>query len=194
MSTESLSPDVTPNPEMDGVDHINVYSRAKTQLGQDLSNFAHVPIHHPKYGFFASVEAFWYWVSTGRQHDSLRRLYGATAKTAGIRLNPVKIDETEFVNLIQDALRLKVAQNPKLRDALKKSTLPLRHYFIYGTNPPMVREPRKHVWQMQCLENIRTALKEGRPIVLADGTPAETKTIKEIVENPIPLEFTLRDD
>lgn len=194
MSTAPLSPDVTPNPEMDGIDHINVYSRGKTDLGVALSNFAHIAIQHPKYGFFASLEAFWYWVSTGKKHDDLRRLYGSTAKTAGIRHNPVKIDESEFANLIQDALRLKVAQNRKLCEALKKSDLPLRHYFVYGNNPPVVREQRKHMWQMQCLENIRTALKEGRPIILSDGTPAETQTIKEVVENPMPREFQLSDD
>lgn len=171
---------------MDGVDHLNVYSKGRTLLGQQLSNFAHLAINHPKHGFFASVEAYWYWVSTGLQHDSLRRLYGATAKTAGIRFNPVKMDESDFVNLIQDALRLKVAQNPKLREAMKKSTLPFRHYFVYGSNPPLVRESRKHMWQMQCLENIRKNLQEGKPIVLSDGTPAETTTIREIVENPVP--------
>lgn len=179
---------------MDGVDHLNVFSRGRTQLGQDLSNFAHIAINHPKYGFFASLEAYWYWISTGKRHEELRRLYGSTAKTAGIRHNPVKVDEAEFVNLIQDGLRLKVAQNPKLRDALKKSTLPLRHYFVYGNNPPVVREQRKHMWQMQCLENIRTALQEGRPILLSDGTPAETQTIREIPENPVPREFQLADD
>jgi len=189
-----LSNDVTPNPEHDGVDHINVYSRGRTPLGRALSNLEHIAINHPKYGFFASLEAFWYWVSTGMQHDDLRRLYGATAKSAGIRYIPVKMDESHFVNLIQDALRLKVAQNPKLREELKKSDLPLRHYFVYGNNPPVVREQRKHMWQMQCLENIRAALKEGRSIILSDGTPAETQTIREIPENPMPREFQISDD
>lgn len=192
--TPTLLLDAQPHPEMDGVDHINVYSKGRTVLGQELSNFAHVAINHPQYGFFASMEAYWYWVSTGMQHNSLRRLYGATAKTAGIRLNPVPIDESQFVNLMQDGLRLKVAQNPKLRLAVKKSTLPFRHYFVYGNNPPVVREPRKHMWQMQCLEKIRTTLKEGRPVLLSDGSPAETQTIKEVIENPTPLEFRLRED
>jgi hypothetical protein len=189
-----LSPDVTPNPKHDGVDHINVYSRGLTQLGQALSNFAHIPFNHPQYGFFASVEAFWYWVGTGMKHDDLRRLYSGTAKSAGIRKNPVKMDEHEFAKIIQDGLRLKIAQNPKLREALKASTLPFRHYFVYGNNPPVVREQSKHMWQMKCLENIRTALKEGRPILLSDGTPAETQTIREIPENPMPREFQLSDD
>lgn len=189
-----LSPDRTPNPEFDGIDHINVYSRGRTALGQELSNFAHVPFNHPKYGFFASVEAFWFWVSTGMKHDDLRRLYGATAKAAGIRKNPVKIDDHQFSILIQDALRLKVAQNRKLCEAIKKSELPFRHYFVYGNNPPVVREQRKHDWQMKCLEAIRETLKAGQPLLLSDGTRAETQTIREIPEDPVPREFQLSDD
>ncbi len=189
MSTEPLSPDAKPDPEMDGVDHINVYSKARTELGKQLSNFAHIPFSHPAFGFFASMEAYWYWLSTGKQHDSLRRLYGATAKTAGIRLTPVKMDETQFRNLIEDGLRLKVVQNAKLCQALRKSTLPLRHYYVYGNTPPVVNEQRKHQWQMECLEAIRATLKAGQHIYLSDGSPAETLTIKEVPENPIPAEF-----
>lgn len=188
-----LNPDVRPNPEMDGVDHINVYSKAKTQLGHDLSNFAHVPFSHPKFGFFASMEAYWYWLGTGMQHDALRRLYGATAKTAGIRLMTVAMDQDTFRKHIEDGLRLKVVQNAKLCQALKKTTLPLRHYFVYGTNPPVVNEPRKHHWQMECLEAIRETIKEGRSVLLSDGTPAETLTIREVPENPTPSEFAFRD-
>ena len=188
MSTtiEPLSPDARPVPENDGIDHINIYSHARTALGQLATNFAHLPLRHPRYGFFASMEAYWYWIKTGKQHDALRRLYGATAKTAGIRLNPVMMPEEQFVNEICDGLKLKVVQNQKLMEALKKSTLPIRHYYVYGTNPPVVKEPRNNLWLWRCLENIRTALKENRPVYLTDGSPAITDPIKEPPENPIP--------
>jgi hypothetical protein len=186
MTAHSLLPTVAPNPLKDGEDHINVFSRARTPLGQELSNLAHESLQHPVYGFFASVEALWYWLATGQKHDHLRRLYGATAKTAGTRLPRVDMDKSTFNDIIRDGLRLKIVQNPKLRDSLKRSTLPLRHYYVFGNNPPVVREPKDHAWQMECLEQIRKDLQEGRTIYLTNGTPANTRPLPEILDNPIP--------
>lgn len=191
MSTIPLSPDKTPVPSQDGVDHINVYSKGHTPLGRDLSNFAHLPFNHPQYGFFASMEAYWYWNGTGRKENSLRRLYGATAKTAGVRLLMVPLQEEAFRQAIEDGLRLKITQNHKLREALKNTTLPLRHYFVYGNNPPVVRESKKHLWQMQCLESIRETLKQGVLPQLSDGTSSEITVIRELTEDPTPLDFAL---
>lgn len=186
MSTTPLHPDAKPVPENDGVDHLNVYSKAKTALGRELSNLAHVALNHPKYGFFASMEAYWYWIKSGMKHDQLRRLYGMTAKTAGIRETPVMIDDAVFKDLIRDGLRLKVVQNSKLCEALRQSSLPLRHYYVYGSNPPVVHSKRDHQWQMECLEDIRRCLQEEKPILLSDGSPVSPHHIKEIPENPVP--------
>lgn len=183
-----LPADKTPIPANDGVDHINVYSRGHTQLGQALSNFSHYAIDHPKYGFFASLEAFWFWLSSGKQHNDLRRLYGSSARTLGLKKLRVDMDKDEFEREIGDAIRLKISQNRQLAQALKKSTLPFRHYYVYGTNPPVIREKSAHKWQMELLEQIRTDLKLGRSIKLSDGSPTGFTTILEVVENPMPEE------
>jgi len=47
----------------DGIDHINLYSRGHTELGQYLSNFAYTPIQTED-GRFNSIEAYWYWLNT----------------------------------------------------------------------------------------------------------------------------------
>ena len=57
------------NPDNDGIDHINTYSKGKTELGKLLTNFAHTPFVHPKYGEFQSVEGFWYFKKTGYSHS-----------------------------------------------------------------------------------------------------------------------------
>ncbi len=197
MENRPLQPHEKPDPKLDGIDHINLYSKGKTPLGQALSNFAHKPFRHPQFGFFASVEAFWYWLSTGMKHEHLRRLYGASAKTAGIRLLPERMDTAVFEQHIRDAIKLKIAQNPKLREAVKKSTLPFRHYFVYGTNPPVIRDQIKHHWQVECLETIREELQAGQPLLLADGSRASEHGVREEVENPIPEDmepFGPRDD
>lgn len=51
------------NPELDGIDHINVYSQGKTKLGRLLSNFANTPFEIPGLGRFQSVESYWYYGS-----------------------------------------------------------------------------------------------------------------------------------
>lgn len=187
-----LQPDALPNPSEDGKTHINVYSKGATQLGQDLSNFAHLAFEHPDHGFFASMEAYWYWTSTGRQHEHLRRLYKASAKAAGIRLLKVEMDPEIFRAQICDGLKLKVMQNRKLRDALKKSHLPLRHYFFYGSAPNwVIKEKTDHRYQMVCLEEIRSALQQHRPVLLSDGRPAVGVEIQAVVEDPIPFELRM---
>ena len=64
----------------DGVDHINVYSQGKTQLGRNLSNFSRFPICTDD-GNFYSIEGYWYWLLT--KDDSLRKMWGFKAKAHG---------------------------------------------------------------------------------------------------------------
>ena len=124
-------------PSEDGVTHINVYSRGRTELGRLLSNFAHTPFIHPEFGEFASVEAFWYWLSLGKVHDELRPLYGFKCKQKGKELKANGAKEThvdDFEIQIKKALLLKVEQNHHLAKLLKESSLPLMHYYVYGNN------------------------------------------------------------
>lgn len=192
MSTP-LHPKDRPDPKNDGVDHINVYSKGRTQLGRELSNFAHVPFKHPDYGFFASGEAFWYWLSTGKQHNELRRLYGATAKSVGIRLLPVKMDDATFKAMICDMLKLKVMQNRALHEAVRKSILPFRHYFVTDM-AGVINEPPRHRWQMECLEEIRERLKNKELVLLSDGRRADGVIIQEVPENPIPDDISISEN
>jgi hypothetical protein len=69
-----------PDPKQDSVSHINIYSKAATQLGRMLSNFYHAAFEYGKYGYFESVEGFWYYYFTGQKHEHLRTLYGIAAK------------------------------------------------------------------------------------------------------------------
>lgn len=180
--TKHLSPEDRPNPENDGIDHINVYSKGRTTLGRKLSNFAHVIFYHPQHGVFASVEAYWYWLGTGMKHNGLRRLYGASAKSAGIRELPVKMPDEEFRKHICDALTLKVAQNHDLALMFAKSELPLRHYYAYGTTKPAVHEDKKHQWQLDHLQYLRDQVQEGKPLVISDGTSAALMSVTPVEE------------
>ncbi len=124
------------NPSTDGITHINVYSKAKTLLGQALTNFAHTPFEYPGFGHFESVEAFWYYYLTGCQHEHLRMLHGYTAKKAGQKLRDDRLDKEglsdEQKNVILEAIRCKLRQHKDIRTALTESHLPLTHYYAYG--------------------------------------------------------------
>lgn len=122
-------------PDTDGVDHINVYSQGKTQLGRWLSNWACVPIETED-GHFDSIEGYWYWIGT--PDDRLRTLSGYAAKKLGKELRK-KLghdwqaeERYEFKEKISKALRLKARTSELACRALWLNRLPLRHYYVFG--------------------------------------------------------------
>lgn len=126
------------SPSRDGVDHINIYSKANTSLGRDLSNFADIGFKHPDYGQFRTVEGFWYYVSTGFKYEQLRTMSGPEAKKFGKEIPKVPIDC--FEGLIISAIQAKISQSPELYLNLKNSILPFTHYYYYGNidNPKVI--------------------------------------------------------
>ncbi len=124
-----LNFDVGIEHEIDGVHHINIYSRGATWLGRWLSNFQHAPFTHDDHGSFASIESYWYWLKTGMRHDRLRPLYGVAAKNEGER-HPV-VPCPEFEEHIKASLYLKIMQNPVAIPPLVESNLPFLHYYVY---------------------------------------------------------------
>jgi len=115
------------NPEMDGVDHINIYSKGKTELGRKLSNW--FPLRFTcEDGDFASIEGYWYWLGT--HNVSLRSLSGYQAKEFGKSLpQTFKLLEVDFRTKIKKAINIKLLA---LRSEIIASTLPFAHYYVYG--------------------------------------------------------------
>ena len=140
------------DPTQDGIDHINVWSKAATPLGKWLSNFYLSPFEHPRYGRFSSMEAFWYWIATGRSHDELRNLWGFSAKAQGSKLERVPMEEGDFQEAIIEGLRCKAATYPEMLKLLSVTELPLRHYFVF--NGRVVDQTRKHQWQLDAWREI----------------------------------------
>ena len=140
-------------PTEDGITHINIYSQGKTWLGKNLSNFAYFPIETED-GKFNSIEGYWYWLSC--KDDRLRTLSGYNAKKLGRELGGKDwLDDDEFKRKITDAISRKIMSNQRLHDELKKSTLPLLHYYVFGG---AVVEPNDGRWVIEHIENIRQAL------------------------------------
>lgn len=148
-------------PKDDGTTHLNVYSRASSRLGRALSNFSNLSFIHPIHGPFESVEGYWYYASTGFQHDDLRHVSGVQAKQLGRSYPKVMIDELTFQHHIRVALDARFAAHPWLRVELARSTLPLTHYYYWGNiNNPKVVTPSVH-WIIEHLEDSRNRFRLG---------------------------------
>lgn len=154
-----------PDPQQDGVTHINIYSRGKTDVGRALSNFTYGPFTHPEFGAFVSVEGFWYWVGAedGPERERLRNLFGPSAKMIGSSIPGIPMEEEDFRQLVREAMRCKIEQNPAIRRLFVESTLPFDHYYVCFERD--FREPsgyrtwpvkkKKHQWQLDFLEQLR---------------------------------------
>jgi len=119
-------------PSKDGIDHLNVYSNGKTELGRFLTNFAYAPIHLPGDGKFDSIEGYWYWLSCHR--NELRTLSGFKAKQFGRSVGARDwMDTGEFKNKIKLAINAKLDLHPGMFRKLQTCILPLTHYYIFGS-------------------------------------------------------------
>jgi len=151
------------NPEEDGITHINIYSKGKTEIGRLLTNFARTPFFYPHYGHFESVEGFWYYYLTGCQHSGLQLLYGWEAKQEGKKLRDDRLDKEglsdEQKEVILEAIRCKLRQNKPLLKMLVRSTLPFEHYYCYGGK--VIPLPQ-YQWIVDEIERIRQVCKEHK--------------------------------
>lgn len=121
---------MTWNPNDDGITHINIYSKGNTKLGRFLTHFARTPFQHPVYGNFESVEGLWYFLKTGMKDNYLKSLFGYAAKEHGKKLAVVPLEN--FDQLINEANRIKLDTYPEIRKAIKESSIPFTHYYVFG--------------------------------------------------------------
>ena len=138
------------NPEEDGITHINIYSKGKTELGRFLSNFQLFPFLTPD-GLFNSIEGYWYWLLCDHpEKDRLKKTSGYAAKLLGRQLKAQDWnDSEEFKTKIKIAILIKV--NYKLKDFFS-STLPFTHYYDYGGK---VVKPKEGQWIIDYFNELR---------------------------------------
>ncbi len=189
------SPQFPFTPETDGIDHVNVYSRARTPEGQLLSNFAPTPF--VLYGQrFASVEGFYQGM---RFADDARRkevaaTTGPTAKGWGNHADARHADGDpirawdgrtvgfhgpDFLDEARAAVRAKVEQNPAVHLALVATErLPLTHYYVLGASalPPHGDSG----WLQDCLSTLRREFRDEATVRAVLG-PFAGAAVSELV-------------
>ena len=147
-----------PNPQREGIDHINAYSRSRTELGRLISNFAHTPFVLPTDGPFASIEAYWYWLSVREdRREQLRPLHGYGAKKRGRLLQGRDWPrDPMFEPKIKVALVAKVTAHPRIQELLISSgALPIVHYYA---EPDGIRMLQDGLWIWAWYEEVRKVL------------------------------------
>ncbi len=143
----------------DGVDHINIWERGNTEIGKFLAHGSHTPFHHPYFGLFNNIEAFWHYIRSEERDDRIRLMNNLSAKKFSENFNLIKVPN--FYAVIMDANWFKIKEYPHKAALLKESTLPLEMYYIYRDNGVPIR-PMFAAWALQGFEEIRKALKEDR--------------------------------
>jgi hypothetical protein len=114
-------------PETDGIDHINIYSKGKTKLGKLLSNFANTPFCYQA-TTYKSLEGALYYYRTG--DIRLVTMYGNAAKKLGRSLTQKRV---ETPALLKAWLYAKLYANPEIIDLLLNNSMPFSHYYVmYG--------------------------------------------------------------
>ena len=156
------------HPKDDGVTHLNVYTKAKTQIGRDLTNFSHHPFRHPLLGHFESSEGLHYFLKTGRKNQEFRKLWGYKAKELGVAYCKIPdniVLDYQFDWMFRIGLVAKITQNPELFEAFIASELPFAHYYYYGDPDSLdkckVVNAKETGTLVTDLEDIRAFLKAG---------------------------------
>lgn len=146
---------------IEGVDHINIFSKSTLEIGRALSNFALTPFTYEPYGDFQSAEGFYFWYCTGQKHHELKFMHGAEAKKTGSKYRKDRIDvvgmNDELLEVLEGMLVAKVSCNPWIQDLLIKSELPFIHYYQYGD---IRTEVSGYDWICPTYTKIREVLKE----------------------------------
>lgn len=165
------------SPLGDGVDHINIYSRARTPLGKWLSNFTTVNVR-TRHGVMSNVEAYWYWLSTGRQCEELRTLGGPAAKTLGKTLS--RVEYADFDLCIREALTNKVVLGDHYQEFMD-SALPLEHYYWYGEPDNCKTVVSRDALSLPWLRHLRDVLQRPQLRVCVLGS-RDIKPRHEVLE------------
>lgn len=138
----------------DGIDFINIYSKASTPVGRYLSNWSKGEFH-TLHGDFKSIEGLIYYM--GSFDPKLRDLYGYEAKKYGQSVDKGHRSNTMvFRTVVQHAMMEKwLAMEEDMKNTLcygRYTELPLVHYYEYGGNRITVPE---WDWQIKLWEKFR---------------------------------------
>ena len=155
------------NIKLDGIDHINIYSKGKTILGKQLSNMYYFSFNYDGLDF-NSVEQAWHYYkfikinpNIANQIISMNNIY-EIKKYAKKYNNETSeyVQSNEFRNLIQKIIETRLHKDSKLCLILRNSVLPFKHYYTFGNENSykVINESIKYDWLIEIITNFRIKL------------------------------------
>lgn len=167
-------------PLYDGITHINIYSKAETELGRLLSNLSNLSVKIPSIGTFKCLEGYWYYlkceqVLSYKEFEKIKDNFfdfnGFQAKKYGKEILENFFKEkklitdneipNEFKDKIKLALQYKIKQNIYLAKLLVNSDLPFYHYYYYGQKDnAKVIFLNQYDWIIDEIVRLRSILKD----------------------------------
>ena len=182
-----------PNPNNDGITHINVFNTAATNLGRRLA-LGNSYFVHPKLGSFNCLDAFSLLLNSKQPNDRFR--YITFREARGI-INKIRNHRkcAGYVGMMKDGYRHFILNNPELYKEFVESTLPFDSYQIMKASG-LVARTHKANWLVDLLEELRVEFKTGKkpdPKHLPNFTELiEALTAKQEVE--VKVEDTVEEE
>lgn len=147
----------------DGVKFINIYSKAKTSLGKQLTNMYHYTFIYDGIQFI-SVEQAWHFYKFSKYPELANQIL--QFKNSFDCLKFARANQQEdasksvqspvFRLLMQDVIRTRIDADIDLKNQLRNSWLPFEHYYAYGDKVQDQRD--KYEWLINIFEDYRTEL------------------------------------
>lgn len=143
----------------DGVDHINIWSSATTDLGSVLDHAGPLPLNHSVFGYFDTMTAFWYYIQSEERDDRIRGMQPLAAYRFGKMMTSRRV--INFRAIIADSNWQRIKSKPLLIKLLEQSDLPFDAYRVNNETGLRTRPPF-FGWLLWSFEEIRKAVKENR--------------------------------
>jgi hypothetical protein len=143
----------------DGVDHINIWSSATTDMGSVLDHAGPLSLNHSVFGYFDTMTAFWYYIQSEERDDRIRGMQPLAAYRFGKMMTSRRV--INFRAIIADSNWQRIKSKPLLIKMLEQSDLPFDAYRVNNETGLRTRPPF-FGWLLWSFEEIRKAIKENR--------------------------------
>lgn len=147
----------------DGVDHINIWAYAQTELGRSMETNYLYKFEHPQAGMFISVAAFAQAITMMELDPRVRNMVGQELYRYCQYMNDNyrTINIPNFEQIIVEAMYYRLNSMPGIVQELEQTKhLPLDCYSVNRYTGETSR-PFKHRWYVPAMEIIRSAILAG---------------------------------
>lgn len=155
--------------QLDGLTHINIYSKGRTSLGRALTNMCLFTFEYNSLTFH-SVEQAWHYFKFININEVVAKAImnmddaytiKKYAKPYNNEATALYVQSQEFRSLIKDVICTRLNSDNDLQLQLRNSHLPFEHYYSFGndiTGYKVVDESDKYDWLIKIFTEYRTDL------------------------------------